>query len=271
MQVQSEYPNRPLNNVAEPQNSATPFYTAPTDMVELPSRGLVYPKDSPLHSGRIEVKYMTAKEEDILSTPSFFKDKSVITRFLNSVIVTPGVVVDDLLSGDVEAILIAARVLGYGTDYTVQLTTPSGDKQTTIVDLSKLTQEVMEDEWVKEPGKNEFEFVLPAANLIVTFKLLLQKEKDYWSERVQDLEAGINTTMLKAQILSIQGDYNRNVVESFVDNALLAKDSRALKAEIQRVSPKVNLSLEVMDRKTNQPFQADIPLGVGFLWPDLKQ
>ena len=92
-------------------------YQFPTEEVSLPSKGLLYPKDSPLSSGKVDIKYMTAKEEDILTSPNLIKKGTVIDKLLESVIVTEGVKIDDLLVGDKNAIMIATRILGYGKDY----------------------------------------------------------------------------------------------------------------------------------------------------------
>ena len=94
-----------------------PKFKFPTELVDLPSKGLLYPKDHPLSSGKVELKYMTAKEEDILTNQNYLKDGTVIDKLLQSLIVTK-FNYDDLLVGDKNAILITARVLGYGKDYT---------------------------------------------------------------------------------------------------------------------------------------------------------
>ena len=86
----------------------------PTEVVDLPSKGLLYPKENPLSSGQIEVKYMTAKEEDILTSANLIKSGRVIEKLLESLIVDKSIKVDDILVGDKNAILIAARILAYG-------------------------------------------------------------------------------------------------------------------------------------------------------------
>ena len=85
----------------------------PTETIDLPSGGKLYPQDSPLSSGKIEIKYMTAKEEDILTSANLIKKGVVIDRLLDSIIVTEGVGIDDLILGDKNAIMVAARILAY--------------------------------------------------------------------------------------------------------------------------------------------------------------
>ena len=82
----------------------------PTEVIDLPSGGKVYPKDSPLADGKIELKYMTTKEEDILMSQNLIKKGVVIDKLLDSLIVTEGVNQDNLLLGD-KNVLVASRIL----------------------------------------------------------------------------------------------------------------------------------------------------------------
>ena len=138
----------------------------PTEEVTLPSKGLIYPQDNPLAKGVLEMKYMTAKEEDILTNESYIKNGSVIDKLLEALIVTP-INYNDLIVGDKNAIMIAARVLGYGKDYTFEL---DGEEHT--VDLTEVKDKLMKEEHLQEKGKNEFEFTLPTVKKSITFKLI---------------------------------------------------------------------------------------------------
>ena len=114
----------------------------PTEIIELPSKGLLYPKDNPLSSGKVEMKYMTAKEEDILTTQSYIKQGVVLDKLFKALIVSNGdgmpVKYDDILVGDKNAVMIAARVLGYGKDYEIEVESPSGVKQKETIDLTDI-------------------------------------------------------------------------------------------------------------------------------------
>ncbi len=136
----------------------------PSEEVELPSKGLVYSEENPLSSGKIEIKYMTAKEEDILTNQSYIEKGTVIDKLLQSLIVTK-INYDDLVTGDKNAIMVAARVLGYGSDYEFF----SLDKIHKI-DLSSIESKKI-DESLFIRGKNEFSFVLPFTETNITFKL----------------------------------------------------------------------------------------------------
>ena len=104
-------------------------FKLPTETVDLPSKGLVYPKDHKLRSGKVEIKYMTAKEEDILTNQAYIKNGTVIDKLIDSVIVTEGVNHKDLIVGDKNAVMIATRILGYGADYKVMI----GDEEHVMI------------------------------------------------------------------------------------------------------------------------------------------
>ena len=89
----------------------------PSEIIDLPSGGLLYPKDSPLSSGKVEMKYMTAKEEDILTNQNFIKRGVVIDKLVQSLLIDKSIKYTDLFSGDKNALLVAARILGYGEIY----------------------------------------------------------------------------------------------------------------------------------------------------------
>ena len=147
-------------------------YGFPTEVLSLPSQGLLYPEDSPLRSGTIDVKYMTAKEEDILTSTNLITQGKVIQRLLESVIVTPNVKLDDLLVGDKNAVMMGTRILGYGSNYNVAVNDPETSEEVELqVDLTTLEPKEL-DEKILEKGENKFEFELPNSKRKVEFKLL---------------------------------------------------------------------------------------------------
>ena len=236
----------------------------PTEMVELPSRGLLYPKDSPLASGKIEMKYMTAKEEDILTNQNYIQQGVVIDKLLQSLIVTP-ITYGDLLVGDKNAILIASRVLGYGKDYDFEY-----KGRTESVDLSEIKHKDVEYKHLK-PGKNEFPYVMPATNTAITFKLLTHADEQAITQEVKGLQklnkdsSAELSTRLKKIITSVEGDSTPSTIRGYVDNFLLARDSRAFREHIRQIQPDVDLKFFPEDGPEGG---VDIPIGVTFLWPD---
>jgi hypothetical protein len=242
-------------------------FNLPTETVDLPSKGLLYPKDSPLAEGKIEMKYMTAKEEDILTNSNYIRQGVVIDKLLQSLIISP-INYSDLLIGDKDAVMMAARILGYGKDYDFQY---AGEKVT--VDLSTLKLKELDESAIKEKGKNEFEYKLPNTDNIITFRLLTQKDDrdiDAELEGLKKLNKNANnelTTRLKYMILSINGNYERGTVRQFVDTAFLARDSRAFREYYAQISPgvetKVNFQTEFGDEE-----DINIQFNSNFFWPE---
>ena len=236
----------------------------PTEEVELPSRGLLYPDGHPLKSGKIEVKYMTAKEEDILTNQSYIQKGTVLDKLLESVIITK-VDLKDLLIGDKNAVLIAARILGYGKDYSFMY---KGEK--VDVDLTELENKSFDESSLVE-GKNELSFILPHSKTPITFKLLdghgeikieqeLKGLKKIKKDNVPEL-----TTRLKHIITSVNGETDSKNIREFVDGYMLARDSRAFREYLKNVQPDVDMSI-VLD--TGE--EVEVPLGLNFFWPDAQ-
>jgi len=238
----------------------------PTEVVELPSRGLIYPVDSPLSSGQVEIKYMTAKEEDILTNQNYIQKGIVIEKLLKSLIVTP-FEYNELLAGDKNAIFIAARILGYGKDYTFNYL---GNEYT--VDLTTLKNRPI-DESVFTRGRNEFEFTLPATDIPVTFKLLTHADEQAIEAEIEGLKK-INkdniteaTTRMKYTLTSVNGDRNSKTIRNFVDTALLARDARALREYIRSIQPNVDTTVYP---EGGPDGGIELPFGITFLWPDAR-
>lgn len=239
-------------------------FKMPTEMVELPSKGLLYPEGNPLSSGQVEIKYMTAKEEDILTNQSYIEKGVVVDKLLQSLIVSK-VNYDDLIVGDKNAILIAARVLGYGKDYTFVY----GGKEYTA-DLSTLDPKEF-DETLITKGTNQFSFTLPHSGVAITFKILTGKDEKDINKELQGLRkiskeaAPELTTRLKYIITSVDGNTESKTIRTFVDNYLLARDSRALRDHMRKVQPDIQLTFT----PEGEDESVMIPLGANFLYPDL--
>ena len=237
----------------------------PTETIELPSKGLIYPEDNPLSSGTIEMKYMTAKEEDILSNQSYIQNGTVLDKLLKSLIISK-IDYNELIVGDKNAIMIAARVLGYGKDYEFEY---KGERVS--VDLSTLENKVFDEKAITR-GVNEFPFTLPTSDTKITYKLLTHKDEMAIDAEIKGMKK-INknadpavSTRLKAMILSVNGDDDRKTVREFVDNYLLARDARAFRQHVKEIQPDVDLNVMV---EVNGGMEAiDIPITVNFFWPD---
>jgi hypothetical protein len=241
----------------------------PTEEVTLPSKGLIYPPENPLSKGVVEMKYMTAREEDILTNDSYIKKGIVIDKLLQSLIVTP-INYDDLVVGDKNAIMVAARVLGYGKDYTFKM----GDEEYTV-DLTSVEDIELKEENLLEKGRNEFEFTLPTTQKTITFKILTHGDEKKIQQELQGLKKTTQTktevtTRLKYMILSVDGDAERKTIREFVDNQLLARDARALREYIKEVQPDIDLTFDIETEDGDVKEGVNIPIGITFFWPDAE-
>jgi len=284
--VNDQYPIKPQHQMSDEElkmaaiaqytNSAPEAKTStsfPTEIVELPSRGLVYPEGHPLSNGTIEMKYMTAREEDILTNQSYIKQGVVLDKLFQSLIVTP-VDYDDLLIGDKNAIMVAARILGYGKDYETEITTPLGATQKVSIDLTKLSDKEI-DESLYTRGNTEFEFTLPASKRVVILQLITNRIHKKIETELKGLaklkqQDSTLTTMLKHVIVGLDGEREQSKIRKFVDSELLAIDSRAIRNYLKTVTPDIDLSYDFIDEEDGEPFRRSFTVGLDFFWPDAK-
>jgi hypothetical protein len=235
-------------------------------MVELPSKGLLYPEGNPLHEGKIEMKYMTAKEEDILTNQNYIKQGLVVDKLLQSLIVTK-INYNDLLIGDKNAIMIAARVLSYGASYEFEY---NGIKQET--DLSLLEPKPLHPEILKSTSNN-FSFILPHSNNTLTFKLLTHSDENKIEGELKGLKK-LNkettsdvTVRLSHMLLSVNGSSENKDIRDFVNNYFLAKDARAFRQYYNELSPDIDMKI-ILHTSEGGEEDVDLPIGINFFWPD---
>ena len=250
-------------------------YAFPTEVLSLPSKGLLYPKDHPLSSGKIDVKYMTAREEDILTSTNLIDKGIVIDRLLEAVIADDKVKLNDMLVGDKNALMVGCRVLGYGPEYTVKLTDPDTTLEVEHgFDLTKLNNVEIDYDLLKS-GKNEFDFTTPNSKNKVKFKLLTHGDEQNIQKEIKGYEklaeaTGVSnelTTRLKYQIISVDDDTKQETINEFVDNRFLSLDTREFRKYVNSVSPDINFKQEYVSQ-IGETHMVEIPIGVRFFWPD---
>ena len=287
--LNTDYPKKELSNeelaklaAAQYEQSTTDApiktnYQFPTEIIELPSKGWFYPESHPLSTGKVEMKYMTAKEEDILTTQSYIKQGVVIDKLLQSLVIGNGagqrININDLLIGDKNALVIAARVLGYGKDYEIEINTPSGNKQKETIDLTQFESKEIDTDTITK-GTNRFAFQLPASKRVVEVKLLTQKDTDAIETELKALKKNkigsgtdaLLSTTLAHTIVSVDGDENQSTIRKAV-NEMLAIDARALRGFINSIKPDIDLTCHLIDNETDEPFTITLPLNVNFFWP----
>lgn len=246
-------------------------FTVPTEIIDLPSKGLLYPKDNPLSSGKVEMKYMTAKEEDILTNVNLLRQGLAIEKALISLIKSP-INYEDLTLGDRNALLIATRILAYGKDYSFNYKNPStGEDETVTIDLQKIAYK--EPDWKLLNEKNEFTFVLPHTKNTVTFKVLTVSEDKKIDQEIKNLkkvlnqEAGSISMRLKYQLTSINGEYSVKAVREFIDSGyLLSRDSIELRRYIDSVTPDIDTKIQ-FTLKDGTEVSTALPMTADFFFP----
>jgi len=243
----------------------------PTEVVELPSKGLIYPKDNPLSSGKIEMKYMTAREEDILTNQNYISKGIVLDKLIESLVISK-IDINDIIIGDKNALLIASRVLGYGKDYAFKAYSKiTNDIKEYTIDLTTLKDKILKKKDLKEVGLNQFDFTLPHTKTDITYKILTHGDEKSIDKEIEGQKkirpnspVPEVSTRLKYMITSINGDSEKKTIRDFVDNYLLAKDSRELRDEIRKISPDINLKYTGEDGEED----INIPINLNFFWPD---
>ena len=262
-------PNPPPAPMASPEAPASPFnFIVPTEMVDLPSKGEFYPEGHPLHNvDTVEIKHMTAKEEDILTSATLLKKGLAIDKMLQSIIVDKKIKVDDLFIGDKNALLIASRVFGYGSNYDVELECPNCENQFgTTIDLSELQiKDLTGVEAAEKTENNTFVITLPRSNFVVEFGLLTSKD-----ERTMSAKKSAGTmTLLKHIIVSI----NNQTDGFFIERALQALpilDTSILKQAYAAVMPDIDMKQAVECGDCGEVSEMGVPLNADFFWPDTR-
>jgi hypothetical protein len=248
----------------------------PTEIVDLPSGGKMYTEGHPLSKGTVEIKYMTAKEEDILASQNLIRKGVVLDKLFESVVVEEGLDIGDIFIGDKNAILLATRILGYGPEYKAEIIDPSsGEPQEVQIDLSKI--QIKEVDSSKLNGDNRYDFELPISKKKIVFKLLTHKDEGDINAEIQAIQrlqkkgsepiSQEVSTRLRYMIQEVDGNTDRGFINNWVKNNLLARDSRALRNYVRDISPDLDLTFQFTSDITGEEEALDIPFGVGFFYP----
>jgi hypothetical protein len=261
--------------IVQPQQTqqAAPTFDFPTQVISLPSEGKVYAESNPLSKGTLEIKYMTAREEDILADRNLINKGIVLQKLLESVVVQPGVSVDDLVIGDINAVYLATRMLGYGPDYDVEITDPfSGEKQKVTIDLSAI--QTKDIDYSRLNPQNRYELTLPVSKKKLIVRLLTHKDEKDITQETQAMErltkgksVGTDvTTRFKYMIVEVDGNSDRGFINKFVPN-MLAGDTKALRNFFKELSPDLNMKYDFVSEVTGESEALDIPFGISFFYP----
>tara|TARA_R110000824_G_scaffold6830_2_gene31472 strand:- start:3861 stop:4724 length:864 start_codon:yes stop_codon:yes gene_type:complete len=252
-------------------------FVVPTEFVELPSGGKFYPEGHPLHDqGSIEIKQMTAKEEDMLTSRTLLKKGVALDRVIRNIIVDRRIDIDSLLIGDKNAIIVATRVSGYGNDYTTNTTCPvcmSTEKYSfDLNDANIYEGDNYEDLGVVTNGDGTFNLLLPKTEVDVTFKLLTGKDEKYLAKGIEiDRKSKKGEKSITRQlthiIQAVNEDTSAEAIKYFINNAP-AMDTRHLRLAYQAVSPNLDLTQPFECSECGHEQEMEVPLTADFFWPD---
>jgi len=270
--TEQKQPARGLKSQTEqPQFTTKPDYPFPTEVITLPSKGLCYPESNPLSKGEITIKLMTAKEEDILTSTNLIKKGIQLDKMLESIVVEPGVNINDLLIGDKNAILVASRMLAFGPEYNVTVNDPEEKEPVeTVVDLSKIKTKEIDESILNR--KNEYDFILPVSKISIKFKLLTHGDEQIINKDIdastKTLKQGNEITARYRRIITeVDGNRDFGHISNFVANRLLAGDSKALRKHMSSITPDLDLTFEYTSPFTGETEALKIPFGVDFFYP----
>jgi len=261
------------------EKSAELKFVRPSEFVTIPSRG-AYPKGHPLHEKEtLEIYYMTAKDEDILSSEALLKKGVAIERFIENVIVDKNINPKSLLTGDRNAIIIAARSSGYGNAYETSVTCPKcGSKSTEVFDLDnpKIKETIYENDELNlgRGGDGYFFTQMPQSKYVVKFRLLTGKDEIEMVEsklkkkkrKIAGLENNV-TNQFKRMIVDVQGINDQSMINRFVD-VMTSRDSSHLKKCYNEVNPNIEIKNDFECESCGHQQELEVPLNADFFWPD---
>ena len=250
-------------------------WEVPVESVPLPSRGVIYPANSVFcNKETIDLRAMTAREEDILTSRAYLKKGTVINELIKSCMVEKGADPNDLITGDKNAIMVAMRITGYGGEYRVEATCPSCSRTgPQTFDLGNLAIKRLAIDPIR-PRENAFAYTLPVTKKNVVFKFLTghdQAEISIQTDRMRAAmpdapETGV-TLFLEKSIISVGDVSERSKINTFVRN-MPAQDSRVLRKFIRESEPNIDLSNDMTCGSCGEASRVDMPIGATFLWPD---
>ena len=261
--------------VQQGNNASSLSYVMPTELVEIPSEGKLYPVGHPLRDVKeIEIKYMTAKEEDILTSKSLLKKGTAIDKMIESLLVDRTIKIDDLILGDKNALILAARKSGYGSKYDTEITCPLCENKAKFsFDLDKIQnkQNVL-PEGVKQTDAGTFFVTLPKSKVEVEIKPITGKEEkmllEIQEQRKKDKQnEGLVSNQMKVFVVSVDGAKEKSVINSFVEK-MPAMDAKFLRQTYRGLAPDVDMRQEFTCSKCDHEEVLEVPLTITFFWPE---
>ncbi len=268
----ARHPGMPTRNVMKDDFG----FEIPVESVPLPSRGITYTEDDPLYNTEtVEIRAMTAREEDILTSKALIKKGTVISHLLKSCLVNKSIQPENMLAGDRNAIMTALRITGYGAEYNVEVDCPAcAERSKQTFNLTELPIKRLDISPVAE-GVNLFEFQLPVSKKNVRFKFLTGRdEQEIMITMERKKKTGLSgenlvTTRLSHALVSIEGITDRTKIGMFIRN-MPARDSLELRRYIDRAEPGIDMKAWMDCPACLESSEVRLPMGASFFWPDTE-
>ena len=247
-------------------------FVSPTQFVDLPSKGKIYTEGHPLYNkDSVEIRFMTAKDEDILSSESLLKKGIAIDRFVQNVLIDKQISVDSLLIGDKNAILVASRISGYGNLYETELICPvCNAKNQLSFDLNTVnTYYGCVDDEQAENGK--YTLALPISKVNLEIRLLTSKDEKTMIKKIRAAQKKKDqsttiTDQYKMMIISAQGITDQSQIAQFID-LMPVQDSKALREHYKQICPNIEMKEEFECTSCAHEQELEVPFGADFFWP----
>ena len=233
------------------------------DVVELPSRGIHYTNKRK----SVRVAYLTAADENILSSPSFLNTNTVIPELFKRKILDRDFPIDEIVEEDKQAILIFLRNTAFGSEYTLTTYDPKTEKEfNTTINLETLK---IKDFNLSENSEGEYSYYLTKSKVDITFKFLTRKQEDEIN-KIKDSWSGngvapIITKQLEMMIKSFNGVKDALKIRSFIE-MMPIRDSQEFRKFIQDNKPGLDLTQQVTT-PSGDNIQVNIGFGVEFFRP----
>jgi len=261
---------KPMEGV-DPPSAGVAELPSITEEVDLPSEGKYYPEDSYLRGKEsVAVKFMTAAEEDILNNKTFLKKGVAIDRMLSNLIIDRNIKLDEMFTFDKNALIVAVRMSGYGSDYKTKITCPSCDfKFEFNFDLSEIKTKLGDTDVLAADGT--LSFVLPKSKAEVKCRLLTGRDEKYLSQlseskKKNKLQETPLTDQLKLLVVSVNGNSDKNYIDRFI-STMPSIDSRFLRTKYAESVPSIDMSFQVECPDCEEVKEVIMPLAAEFFWP----
>jgi len=258
------------------EETKTLHFVAPTDFVELPSKGQYYPEGHPLcGQEHLEIRQMTAKDEDILTSAALLKKGVAVERLIQNLIVDKNIKTEDILVGDKNAILITARTSAYGASYETKIQCPFCNHYSNYeFDLNDVKTQGGESdvEGVTITENKTFMVTLPTTKAQAEIRLLTGADEQKFMFMLQqhkkhNLKQTTVTDQMKMFVVSVNGAADPTQVSNFIDN-MPARDSRHLRSVYAKINPTVDLTQYFACLYCNSETKLEVPLTADFFWPE---